>query len=446
MGRPARLSAASGLPQVDLGPGTGVASLDVNDTLADAILGTMPGVFILLDDARRIVRTNAALAGLPGAPFLELVGKADHERAQRFLAAATNGGATAELRLAVPAGDAVFALTARRLTIDGAPRLLITGADISEQRRLEGQLVQARKSESLGRLARGVAHDFNNVLAAVMSYAELILMDSAADDPRRADVETIRQAALRAGELTRQILVFSRVQTVQPRAMDLNALVQSLDKLMRRVLGEDIELVTMLGENLPLVEADPGQVEAALVTEVVAAREGTGQGASIIVRTAAGPRGVQLSVGREGATPFVLELPRAEGPLPDDVRPAVATRGTETIIVAEDSDVVRKGIAAMLGSRGFTVLPAANGEEALRLARTHPGKVDLVLADVVMPRMTALELDSGIRETRPETPIIFMSGYADDAVSRGIVKPAGFIQKPFSAEALVKKVREVLDT
>jgi CheY-like chemotaxis protein len=413
-------------------------------SLLDTLLEIAPGPIAVVDPGGRVIRSNPAFARVSGSPgqgvFTALVGKDQQPAASRLLAE----GGSAELLLVSDGGPPrSVAFTARRLD-DGS--MLLAGVDLSEQRELESRIVRARKGESLARLSRGVAHDFNNALAAVMSYAELLLMDYEPDDPRRADVETIREAAVRASELTRQILVFSRSRQYQSRPVDLNALVLGLDKMLRRLIGEDVELVTLLGEDLGHAAADPGEVEAEIVDGVVRAGESIAHGGSITIQTGKTAQGmICLSLAwTGGGAPLVLELPPAASAPQPDAAP-VPVRGTETIIVADDNDMVRRGISAMLSSRGFTVLPASSGEEAIHLARTHRGPLHLVLADVVMPRMTAQELDSRIREARPEARIMFMSGYADDAVSRGIVKPAGFIQKPFTAEGLARKVRDVLD-
>ena len=402
-----------------------------------------PGPLVLLDAGGKIVRSNAAfqrLAGdtaVAGRPFAGLISPADRPQATRMIQDAAPS--SAELRIGRSPDAPQVLFTAAR-TRDG---VLLAGADLTAQRRLEARVVQARKGESLARLTRGMAHDFNNALAVVMSYAELIMMDMEPDDRRRADVQTIREAAVRAGELTRQILVFSRAQSAPPKPVDLNALVLGLDMLLRRLIGEDIELVTLLGEDLGFADGDPGQIEAEIVNAAVTALDALGDGGSITIQTGLTEGGVSLTVTHSGGgEPFELRLPRSRGI--EAPPPSAAVRGTETILVADDNDMVRRGISAMLGSRGFKVLTAANGEEAIRLARTE-AKLDLVLADVVMPRMTALDLDTALREARPGIKIVFMSGYAEDAVSRGIVKPAGFIQKPFTADALAGKLRQVLD-
>ncbi len=373
--------------------------------------------------------------------------------------------------------------------------------DISQRRVMEAQLAHGQKLESIGRLAGAVAHDFNNMLAAVLSFSELLLLDSPDDDPRRADVQTIHDAATRATGLTRQLLAFSRRQAFNPQVLELNGIVAGLDRMLRRLIGEDVELVTVFGDDTGLVEIDPGQFESALVNLAVNARDampdggtltlktlrapeqagrfsrieitdtgvgmddevlrqafepffttkgpgkGTGLGlASVfdIVRRSGGTINVRSAPGR--GTTFTIDLPRAEA----DARRAEAVtdrggaRGTETILLAEDNDLVRSGVAATMRSRGYTILPAINGEEAVRVATAHQGPIHLVLSDVIMPRMAAPQMLAAIRAERPGIRALLMSGYMTDSVQNELADTP-FLQKPFTSEVLALKVREVLD-
>ncbi len=352
--------------------------------------------------------------------------------------------------------------------------------------------------ESIGRLAGGVAHDFNNVLAAVMSFADLVLMDSAPDDPRRADVETIREAAMRATGLTRQLLTFSRRQVFTPKVCDLNELIAGLDRMLRRLISSDVELVTMFGEELGLIEVDPGQLESALVNLAVNARDampdggtltiqtqnvgamvrivtsdtgtgmtddvlshifepffttkepgkGTGLGLATvygIVRQSGGEISVTSTPGKGSV--FTIDLPMVDAATAQAARrPSSALPGgTETLIVAEDNDLVRRGITAMLSARGYTVLQAECGEDAVGHAERHEGPIHLMLADVVMPRMSARDLREQVQARRPGIRVLFMSGYVDESAQNAGVAAGDFLHKPFTAEALATKVRAVLD-
>jgi two-component system cell cycle sensor histidine kinase/response regulator CckA len=478
---------------------------------ANGLIDSMPGVFALVDPDGRILRWNASLSGLvvsdPGVDrdrfLMEYVWPEDRNRVAAKVADVLNHGqGTMEVRLRGADGSAVpFFATAVRIVHEGRPCMIATGMNLSERRAMEHQLAHAQKLESVGRLAGAVAHDFNNMLAAVMSFAELVLMDSAEDDPRRADVQTIHEAATRAVGLTRQLLAFSRRQVFTPRVVELNSLVTGLDKMLRRLIGEDIELVTMLGDDAGSVMVDPGQIESALLNLAVNARDAMPSGGTLTLVTSvaegAGVRLARLTVADTGTgmseqtlahiyepffttkepgkgtglglasvhsivkqshgaigvhsrlgegTRFTIDLPHHNEPAPVDRTgaPAKAVGGTETILLAEDNDLVRHGVAAMLGARGYTVLQALNGQEAVRIAIRHPGPIHLLLSDVVMPMMPAPEMLAKVRSVRPDTAVLLMSGYVSDAVQAEIGE-VPFIQKPFTSEALALLVREVLD-
>ena len=472
----------------------------------ESIIDGMPGVFAVVDPTGLLLRWNRGLASFIGGPpmpdgrrLIEHVSPEDREKVEAAREEALREGeSTVELRLERHDGHYVpFLVTARRITRDGAPSLILSGVDLSERRLMEAQLIHAQKLESLGRLAGGVAHDFNNMLAAVLSFAELLLMDSDPDDPRRADVETIREAALRATGLTRQLLAFSRRQVFTPKVMELNAIISGLDRMLRRLIGEDIELVTVMGEGVGLVEVDPGQLEAALVNLAVNARDAMPEGGSLTIETSVTGAGqARIAVTDTGTgmteevqrhifepffttkepgkgtglglatvygivkqsggsitvhsepdrgTVFLVDLPRVSAPeTAGAVAGAAAPGGTETIIVAEDNDLVRHGIAATMTARGYTILQAVTGEEALRIARTYAGRIDMVLSDVVMPKMTAPEMLKELKHILPDTRVLLMSGYVSDAVQKDLGSMA-FIQKPFTSQDLARKVREVLD-
>jgi PAS domain S-box-containing protein len=495
--------------------------LRAQQVFADSLIDNMPGVFALLDDRGRVLRWNTAVERLLGYSADEVVGayvarfvrSQDRARVVETIATALRtGAASTELRLETKAGRAVpFYVTGARIEWEGKPCLIVTGQDLSERQAMESQMVHAQKMDSIGRLAGGVAHDFNNMLAAVLSFSELLLLDSEPDDPKRADIETIREAALRATGLTRQLLAFSRRQVFTPKVTDLNTLIAGLDRLLRRVIGEDIEVVTLFGEDLGLVEVDQGQIESAIVNLVVNARDAmlpggtltietsnvelpavpepldglsgpairltitdTGQGMTDevmqrvfepffttkapdkgtglglpsvygIVRQSRGQIRVASEVGR--GTVFTIDLPRvaAGTDLPAEIATDGIASGTETILVAEDNDLVRRGITAMLGAKGYTILAASCGEDAVRIAETHPGVIHLVLADVVMPRMSVQELCERVRALRPDARMVFMSGYMNESMDSVRGWASAFIQKPFTVQALSRAVRGVLD-
>jgi two-component system cell cycle sensor histidine kinase/response regulator CckA len=477
----------------------------------DDLIDSMPGAFALIDASGRIMRWNAHLSRIllkePGDTherfLVQYIWPEDRNRAAAKVAEAfREGQATVEVRLQRADGVAVpFLATAVRILHDGAPCLIATGVDLSERRAIEAQLAHAQKLESVGRLAGAVAHDFNNMLAAVLAFAELLLMDSAPDDPRRADIQTIHDAANGATGLTRQLLAFSRRQVFTPKILELNAIVTGLDRMLRRLIGEDVELVTVLGDDVGLVEVDPGQMESALMNLAVNARDAMPEGGTLTLHTSTvdlpGGRFSRLTVtdtgtgmsedvlqhvyepffttkepgkgtglglasvyrivrqsggnitvaSRQGeGTSFTIDLPQLASATPDATAGAQARAvgGTETILLAEDNDLVRHGVAATMGARGYTVLQALNGQEAVRIAARHPGPIHLVLSDVVMPKMAAPEMIAKLRQLRPDTAILLMSGFVSDAVLAELGSTA-FIQKPFTSEALAQMVRSVLD-
>ena len=409
--------------------------------------------------------------------------------------------------------------------VSGSPRFengrftgtLAVFADISELKRLESQLIQSQKMEALGRLAGGVAHDFNNLLTAIIGYSEFLLQELNPYDPRRGDVEEIKKAANRAAALTRQLLAFSRKQMLQPQVLNLNTTVSNLEKMLRRLIGEDIELVTVLDPHLGRVKADPGQIEQVIMNLAVNTRDAMPQGGKLTIETrdvlldedyarqyadvqpgsyvmltmsdtgtgmdeetlshlfepffttkdvgqgtGLGLATVHGIVKQSGGhitvysepglgTTFKIYLPQTEEastttslPL---TRPA-ALQGQETILLVEDADMVRDLARRTLTFRGYTVLEAHDGEEALRLSTQHEGPIHLLVTDVVMPGgISGRQLAERLMATRPEMRVLYMSGYADDAIVRhGLLEPGmAFLQKPFAPDILALKVREVLD-
>jgi signal transduction histidine kinase len=384
-----------------------------------------------------------------------------------------------------------------------------------ERRQLQGQLFHAQKMDAIGRLAGGVAHDFNNVLTAILGSAELLLLDTSADAPGREEVGIIRDAASRAQHLIRQLLAFSSRQVLQPAVVDLNALVRDVGRMLRRLIGEDVTLTTEPAPDLGAVRVDPAQIEQVLVNLVVNARDampdggrltirtanvdapsaesgdlppgrhvrlevsdtgigmdqktlgrvfepffttkahgkGTGLGLAMvygIVRQSGGRIGVESTPG--AGTTFRIDLPRVDAPIDDAPgAPPVATplqaTGAETVLVAEDEQMVRVLIRKVLEQAGYTVLLAASGEEALHLAERYDGPIHLLVSDVVMPGMNGRELMRRLVGRRPAVKVLYLSGYSDEAVERhGVLDPGtAFMQKPFTPAALARRVREVLD-
>jgi hypothetical protein len=374
------------------------------------------------------------------------------------------------------------------------------------------QLRQSQKMEAIGRLAGGVAHDFNNLLMAIRGYAELLVL-GLADAEHKADAEEIVKAADRAGGLTRQLLAFSRRQVITPEALALDALVEGMNNMLRRLIGENIQLVTQIWPGLEPVLADRTQIEQILVNLIVNARDampgggkitielrnieldgigvaahpglqagdyvemavgdtgggmdadtasrifepffttkesgkGTGLGLATvygIAQQSGGSIEVQSTLGR--GTTFYIYLPRAtDSEKPAESQTAVAAGGGETLLLVEDDDRVRVLVASMLRRNGYTVMLASQGDQALEIASRFRGRIHLLLTDVVMPGISGRQLSERLTSARPDTHVLYMSGYSDDAILRHGVKSAGthFLQKPFSIEALLQRVREAL--
>jgi two-component system, cell cycle sensor histidine kinase and response regulator CckA len=388
--------------------------------------------------------------------------------------------------------------------------------DITERKHLEDQLRQAQKMEAVGRLAGGIAHDFNNLLTAITGYSDLMLMRLHQEDPLCRNAKEIKKAAVRAASLTQQLLAFSRQQVLQPKVVDLNAIISDMNNMLHRLIGEDIELITILDPNLGRVKADVGQVEQVLLNLVVNARDampkggqltiqtcntvldeeiahqhpyvhigsyvlitvsdtgcgmdaetqsyifepffttkekgkGTGLGLSTvygIVKQSGGYIWVTSKLG-EGTT-FEIYLPlvteEAETNEPRKL-PSKQSQATETILVTEDEEVVRKLVRAILEMDGYKVLEARNGVEALSIADEYKDTIHLLITDMVMPQMNGNELAERIASSRPEIRMLYMSGYTDPEVIGNNISEnsAPFMQKPFTAEVLERKVREVLD-
>ena len=385
----------------------------------------------------------------------------------------------------------------------------------AERKRLEQQLRQAQKMEAVGRLAGGVAHDFNNLLTIISGYGDLLLEHPATVEPLRGYVTEINKASGRAASLTRQLLAFSRRQVLAPRVLDLNAVVANVEKMLKRLIGEDIDLVTILGESLWPVKADPGQLEQILMNLAVNARDampdggvltiatanvemdrplrrptflsrrapmscwrlvtpasgwmpkhkpaysshslplkqkgkGTGLGLATvygIVKQSGGYIWVDSEVGK--GTTFKIYLPRTvdevEEPPPGQIG-VEARQGTETLLLVEDEEPVRALVRNVLQEKGYKVLEADGGVDALEIAEQYWGPLDLLVTDVVMPQMSGRELARRLVNLHPQIKVLYISGYADNAVwyQGGVDSGVAFLQKPFSPEALARKVREVL--
>ena len=401
------------------------------------------------------------------------------------------------------------------VTIAGRPACIVLAHDVSERAHLEHQLRQAQKMEAVGQLAGGVAHDFNNLLTAIMGYSEIAL--ELVDDRHEvaSAVKEIEKAGARAATLTRQLLAFSRKQLLSPAILDPNAVVGDVDALLRRLIGEHIELRMRLRENLGAVKADPNQLEQVLLNLAVNARdampdggvltiethavdvddayarahpglsegryvvvavsdtgvgmseatlgrifepffttksagEGTGLGLAVvygIVRQSGGQIIVHSKPG-EGAT-FEIYLPRVDAAPGEAVgrrTRAKAAGGSETILVAEDEDLVRGLLKTTLTAVGYSVLEACNGVEALEVCQRVGASINLLVTDVVMPKMTGLELARRLAVDHPELKVLCLSGYSAEATAAQRPLDWPFLAKPFMPATLLQRVREVLDS
>ena len=396
--------------------------------------------------------------------------------------------------------------TGRNRLSDPAVRgIVVSTRDLTERRELELQLLQAQKMELVGRLAGGIAHDFNNVLSIIEASAELLSEELPVDHSGQQDVHEIREASRRAAGLTRRLLALSRRQVMQPQLLDLGVIARDMGKLLHRLIGEDVELVTRIETNGDLVRADPAQLEQVLLNLAVNAREAMPRGGrlSIAVGTCVGtdgarkcflevedtgvgieepvlerifdpffttkPHGTGLGLSTvygivkqsggtvtvrstwgEGAC-FRVELPIAGSGeisiLPSPRHVVHEARGVERVLVVEDDEALRSLARRILERRGYHVRTASNGAEALSLLSDPAERIDLLLADVVMPGMSGRELAELAQARRPSLRILYTSGYTDDAILRHGVRTAAMrlLPKPFSPDALALAVRDALD-
>jgi signal transduction histidine kinase len=385
-------------------------------------------------------------------------------------------------------------------------------SEVTGRRALEAQLQQAQKMEAVGQLAGGVAHDFNNLLTVITSYSDLLLTDISPSSAHAADVREIQLAASRAAALTRQLLAFSRRQILQPRVLDPSALTMNLEKMLRRLLREDIELEVRCPPGVGFVNADPNQLEQIIVNLAVNARDAMPDGGRLTIETArvecagGGPfdaapgayaclavtdtgHGMDEETREHIFDPFFTTKPVGEGtglglatvygivkqseghirvssapgqgarfevylpivsetaaeePSAEPMAPVVG--GPERILLVEDEPEVRRIARRMLERRGYEVVEAANGAEALRVLERRREPIALVLTDLVMPEMGGRELAAQLRHVSPSSRVLFMTGYSEDAMVRKQLEASAamLLEKPFTLESLTRKVREAL--
>ncbi|RME41234.1 MAG: response regulator, partial [Caldilineae bacterium] len=388
--------------------------------------------------------------------------------------------------------------------------------DVTRELLLEEQNRQAQKMEAVGQLTAGIAHDFNNILTAINGYAELLQMRLANDQTAQRMLGQILISGKRAADLVSQLLAFGRKAIIRPKILDLSLVIADLDKMLRRVIGEDIEIKTQFQPHLWAVKMDPSQVEQVVVNLAVNARDAMPRGGTLTIElknvtldktyadehievepgdyvllavtdtgTGMPPEvmehifepffttkevgkgsGLGLSTvfgivkqndghirvySEEGkGTTFKIYLPAvgvAPPPAPKEEKRTEVRGGTETILLVEDEPQVRKLAFNTLTAQGYTVLDAPDGEAALKTAQTYTGPIHLLLTDVIMPRMGGKELAKRLKALRPDVRVLYTSGYTSNAiVHHGVLEPGlAFLEKPFSARALLRKVRQVLD-
>ena len=421
---------------------------------------------------------------------------------------------------------AVLRKDGRKVLLDTSARLLRSNGqkqsiqgiarDVTERRHLENMVQQSQKLEAIGRLSGGLAHDFNNLLCVISGHTELLTEALEPANPAVRSVTQIRKAADSAAALTRQLLAFSRRQVFHPQVVDLNAVISETQKLLARLIDENIEFYTALDPALGNVLVDPVQVEQVIINLVLNARDAMPQGGKLTIETSnldleedhqskhshiptgkyvllamtdngcgmneetqsrifepfyttkelgkgtglglATVYGIVKQSGgfiwvysEEGrGTTFKVYLPRVASPLAEvraGRRHAEIRKGTETILVVEDAEPLRALTKEFLTVCGYTVLEAANGDEALALARSYRGSIDLLLTEVVMPRLGGQRLVEQMTQIRPHTRVLYMSGYPNDGIVQAGILASGvtLLEKPFTREILAKRVRQVLD-
>jgi PAS domain S-box-containing protein len=501
-----------------------------SEELLRSVLGSVLDAIITIDERGVIDSVNQAAERLFGYPVTELVGQnikllmpepyrseSDEKIAEYLKSGVTRTiGLGQELEVRRKDGTQFPAeISVTEFWLDDIRHYTGVVRDVTDRKRLESQFQQAQKMEAVGRLAGGVAHDFNNLLTIINGYGDLLMGAIPPTHPQRSALVAIREAGERAAGLTAQLLAFSRKSIIEPRVVDLNDIVAQSERLLRRLIGEDVLLATALAAGLYRVKADAGQLEQVVLNLAVNARDAMPRGGRLTIETmnaevipgmAAYPdlkpgRYVQLAVTDNGTgmtdpvktrlfepffttkevgkgtglglslvhgvvkqsgghisvysevgvgTSFKILLPGVfDGPpRPLSSVVKIAPTGSETVLLVEDEEQVRRLARLALEMQGYTILEASSGAEAVRVSDQHRGTIHILVTDVVMPGMGGREVSESLRLRRPGLKVLFASGYTDDAVVRhGIVQATdAFLQKPFTPLGLARKVREVLDS
>jgi PAS domain S-box-containing protein len=495
------------------------------------VIDTNPHIIFVKDWEGRYVLANEATAALYGTTVENLVGKRDadfnpkNDEVERFIRddRAVMSSQKEAFIAEEPATNPQTKETRWFQTVkvpllasDGKNRQVLgVATDITERKHLEDQFRQAHKMEAVGRLAGGVAHDFNNVLTIIRAQTEFLLADLPPEHPSRQDALEIQGATDRAAAFTRQLLAFSRRQLLQPEVLELNTVITGMEMMVRRLVGEDVILLTKLHPELPRISADPGQLQQVLLNLVVNARDAMPRGGTILIETnvveldehyprqhpTAKPgvhvvlavtdtgcgmdpatrsrifepffttkdpgkgTGLGLStvygiVKQSGGhiwvysevdrgTTFKLYFPPHYGEVKasEPERTVAPELGSgATILLVEDERLVRSTVRRLLERHGYHVLEAANGQDALTLISTRGAEVNLVLSDMVMPGMSGMELVGRVRALLPALPVLLMTGYTEEAITRAGDRPLDeqIIEKPFSLHTMLEKVRWAL--
>jgi two-component system, cell cycle sensor histidine kinase and response regulator CckA len=487
-----------------------------------ALIGAFPDIFFRLDQDGRILDCKGGYQESFALPVEQLIGKriqdipaprvgqAFQEALERIRG--TCAPVSLEYSLHLRGNEEFF--EARILPVFEGQFMVII-RNITERKKTESslmsaqdQLRQSQKMEAVGRLAGGVAHDFNNLLTAIRGYCDLALTRLGDAILLRKNLLEIRKVSDRAALLTRQLLAFSRRQVLQPKLLDLNESVNNMDALLRRLIGETVELTVILDPQLRRVKADPGQIEQVIMNLVLNARDAQPSGGRIIIETAnqrddeghmtnqtllsvtdtghgmdqetmshifepffttkVAGRGTGLGLSMvygivkqsggniwvesetEWGCTFRISLPSIEGAAgaaPAEGGELGSASGSETILLVEDEDIVREVTGDILQTVGYKVLIARNGAEALRIFEEHQGPIQLMVTDLVMPGMSGRELAKFVLKDYPATKVLYTSGYTDDTVffNGTLDEHTPFLQKPFTADSLTRRVRELLE-
>jgi two-component system cell cycle sensor histidine kinase/response regulator CckA len=501
-------------------------------SIGDAVLATdLEGRITFLNSVAETLTgwTREEARGKPAVEVLKVVDEKTREPLENPL-----GRALQNRTMAVLGGAALISRAGAEVPIehsaspvrDASGRVrgaILVFRDISKRRQLEEQATHSQKMEAVGRLAGGVAGDFNNVLTVITGYAELMRAEVPSNSPMRRFVDEIIYAAERAASLTRHLLAFSKGSSAQPRVIDLNSVLTGMEPMLRRLLGQNIELILLQAPGIGRVKADPSQIEQVVVNLATNSRDAMPHGGKLVietanvelesgadkvgvpvtgatVRTPPEPAGhgsyVMLAVSDTGkgmdaetrsrlfepffttkapgkgsglglatvygilrqcegqvtvysqpncGTIFEMYLPRVSEPVTETERKRSA-KGSETILVVDDEEGVRKLVSAVLRSNGYEILDAGTGGAALAIYEKNSHKIDMVLTDIVMPQMSGFELGRELAGRTPGLKILYMSGYRDNAYGTNGEAPRAFLHKPFTPDVLLSKVREVLDS